>query len=299
MDRPCFNKYLRRFPFYSKGAGTSLPPAVGRIVDAVFLPAGRNGVARSWLESSISSAEPGAARFIHYYRLADGLKKSARAKAWSTAYRRFLGMLEEFNSGGGGFGLDKAAAVGEALFGRLEKHSAVIASAEWLPGKEGFSKATVYVAMEHPLGRAAASDLARVSGGSAGWLAGASGRDMGLFGADFYPGGAVGFKVYRRYLPAYAPLDGAAARMAARLNRSSGFVSTHMAYKYDRAAKKVFLDKTHFNLAGGVSPALLASGAGARAKKAVALFKARAADLSRITCVGVKPAGGYFEIYFA
>ena len=87
--------------------------------------------------------------------------------------------------------------------------------------------------------------------------------------------------------------------MAARLKRSAGFISVHRAYKFDRAEKKMFLDKTHFNLSEGVALAALSGGAGVGVKKALSLFRTRAQDLSRITCVGIRPGGRYFEIYFA
>lgn len=298
MDRAGFEKYLSAIPG-QKEPGNGVPlPAVRRVLDAVCLRPGRGGVERSWLESSISSAEPGAARFIHYYRTAEGLGAADRRRCWDGAYQRFLSLLEELNAGGAGFDIAKAAAVRALFSGRLLNYSAVIVSAEWLPGRGGFSKATVYLPIEHPLDGFAAAGLARLAGGGADWLGKASERDMGLFGADFYPGGGIGFKVYRRYAAANAPLEDACLRLAEKLRRASNFVTVHAAYKLDGKTSKMFLDKAHFNLNKSVRLRVLEEGSGAGIKDAVALFKQRAGD-SKITCVSVDPRGSYFEMYFA
>ncbi len=297
MDRAGLEKYLRSFYAFG-GAGLSLP-ALRRALDAACLPAWRGGVARSWLESSISSEQPGAARFIHYYRAEEGLAPARRRLVWEAAYRRFPRLLAELNAAGGKFSLGKAAALRRALAGKLANYSAVIVGAEWLPGSAVCSKATVYFAAEQPLGAEITRGLARLAAGGAGWLREATSEMPGLFAADFYPDGRLRFKVYRRCLAAAAPLEGACLRLGGALRRAGGFVSVYLAYKRDEEKKRTYFDKAHFQLVNRLRPAPIAGAGGARAEKVLSLYKERAGGFTRLMCVNTDRAGKYFEVYFA
>ena len=297
MDRTRFERYLRAFSPAKSPRQKPFLAAARRALDAACLPAGRGGVERSWLESSVAASSPGAARFIHYYRMTGGLGPAGRRKVWLTAFSRFLGLLEELNSAGAAFDLAKAARLRALLAAALPVHSSVLASAEWLPETGECLKATVYAVTQAPLG-AAAAGLARLSGDGAAWTGPASAADMDMLGADLHPGGGLEFKVYRRSpLPEAAP-EKWYAGLVSKLRRL-GADSVTKAYKYDRQAASVRIHRADFCFAGRVRPAVFAAGFPPAAGRAAGLLKARGGAGFAVTHAGMKPAGGDFELYFS